>query len=346
MPSMRDIAGRANVSVATVSRVLNNQDTVSDVTRTLVLQAAQELQYPLEKWDNLPRLAKSVYVLARDESISNNRDNPPIARDFERQVWQGVRSYLEKYQIVTSLRTSTLAPEEATRYAEELGVSGLVLLGGIVDLGFVRELKRHEVPFVTVGAYTQGEATNAVMADVMNGIRLAVRHLVENGRTRIGLVNGPDETATSAIKLDGLRLELSLLGLPFEPRRVVSAHFYPTAGYQQTRALLAANSDLDAIIYADDVLALGGGSALQEAGYRIPDDIAITGFGNYEISRFATPPLTSVNYDLLQMGRIAARRLKMVMDEPDKQDWLITVPTTLQIRHSSGKAGQTNHDAA
>ena len=73
MASMRDVANKANVSVATVSRVLNNNSTVSDLTRNLVLQAALELKYPVDKWGNLPRLAKSVYVLARDESIATGK---------------------------------------------------------------------------------------------------------------------------------------------------------------------------------------------------------------------------------------------------------------------------------
>jgi DNA-binding LacI/PurR family transcriptional regulator len=173
------------------------------------------------------------------------------------------------------------------------------------------------------------------MADVMHGIRLAVRHLVQNGRSRIGFVNGPDETSTSAIKLEGLRLEFALLGIPFKTKRVTSSHFSPQEGYQQTKQLLAENPDLDAIIYADDVLAIGGGSALQEAGYRIPADIAIIGFGNYETSRFSTPPLTTVHYDIFEMGKTAARRLKMIIDEPDGQNWLIKAPTTLKIRQSS-----------
>jgi len=335
MTSMRDVANQANVSVATVSRVLNNNANVSDLTRNLVLQAAFELKYPLDKWTNLPRFVKSVYILARDESIASNIGNPPIAREFERQVWQGVRSVFQKFEIITNLQSSTMEPEDAARYAEDLGVSGLVLLGGIVNYNFVRTLKRKGVPFVMVGANLPHYETNCVMADVMQGIRLIVRHLVQDGRCCIGFINGPNETSTSAIKLEGFRLELDLLGISFRPQRVVSAHFYPQAGYLQTKQLLAENPDLDAIIYADDELAIGGGRALQEAGYRIPADIAITGFGNYEMGRFASPPLTTVNYDIFEMGIIAARRLKMIMDEPDDQNWLIKVPTTLKVRHSS-----------
>jgi DNA-binding LacI/PurR family transcriptional regulator len=335
MASMRDVAQKANVSVATVSRVLNNNDTVSELTRNLVLQSALELNYPVDKWENLPRLAKSVYVLARDESIASNEGTPPIAREFERQVWQGVRSVFQQYEIVTSLQSSLMDEAEAIRYAEELGISGLVLLGGIQDSRFIQILQKKKIPFITVGASLPHYETNCVMADVFYGIRQIVRHLVQNGRSRIGFINGPDDTSTSISKLEGIRLELSLLGIPFKPQRITTAHFYPEAGYQQTKNLLAENPDLDAIIYADDVLAIGGGRALQEAGYRIPTDIAITGFGNYEIGRFSTPPLTSVHYDIFEMGKTAARRLKMIIDEPDDQNWLIKAPTKLKIRQSS-----------
>ena len=196
-------------------------------------------------------------------------------------------------------------------------------------------LQKKGVPFVVVGAYLPLYETNCVIGDVMHGIRLAVRHLVQNGRSRIGFVNGPNETSTSAIKLEGLRLELDLLGVPFKPKRVTSSHFFPEAGYQKTKELLAEDPNLDAIIYADDVLAIGGGRALQETGYRIPTDIAIIGFGNYEIGRFSTPPLTSVHYDIFEMGKTAARRLKMLVDDPDDQNWLIQVPTLLKVRQSS-----------
>ena len=335
MTSMGDVAQKANVSVATVSRVLNNNETVSEPTRNLVLQSALELKYPLDKWENVPRLAKSVYVLARDESIASNDAIPPISREFERQVWQGVRSTFKQYDIITSLQSSTMSTDEAVRYAEEIGVSGLVLLGGIINQKFVKTLQKKRVPFVIVGAYLPPYETNCVMADVMQGIRLAVRHLVQNGRSRIGFVNGPNETSTSAIKLEGLRLELDLLGIPFKPKRITSSHFFPEAGYQKTKELLAEDPNLDAIIYADDVLAIGGGRALQETGYRIPTDIAIIGFGNYEIGRFSTPPLTSVHYDIFEMGKTAARRLKMLVDDPDDQNWLIQVPTLLKVRQSS-----------
>ena len=130
-------------------------------------------------------------------------------------------------------------------------------------------------------------------------------------------------------------MEFSLLGIPFKPQHIMSAHFSPEQGYLRTQELMANNPDLDAIIYADDMLAMGGARALQEAGRRVPTDVAITGFGNYEIARFAAPPLTSVHYDIFEMGKTAARRLKMLMDEPDDQNWLIKAPTMLKIRQSS-----------
>ena len=99
--------------------------------------------------------------------------------NWKRQVWQGVRAVFQKYEIVTSLHSSTLSSDEATRYTEELGISGLVLLGGIVNPKFVKTLQQKNVPFVVVGAHLPAYETNCVMADVMHGIRLVVKHLVQ-----------------------------------------------------------------------------------------------------------------------------------------------------------------------
>lgn len=335
MATVRDIAQRAHVSIATVSRVLNNHPRVSEETRQIVWQAAHELGYVTSRLRVASPVARSVLVLTREEAAATDNGAPGIGGEFERRVWTGVHSFLEQQGIAVRLQHSAVTREEAHLHASDISVSGLVLLGGVRERGFVKELQAVGIPFVIAGAHLRPMEVNCVMADVSDGIRQAVEHLIARGRRCIGFINGPSTTTTSAEKWDAFRLGLHLGGLSFAPEQAVVSDFTPESGYQQTRRLLAQNPALDAILYADDAIALGGMRAIRESGLRVPDDLAVVGFGDYELARFASPTLTSVQFDMHRMGVIAARRLCMLFDQPDDYSWLIRVPTTLIARDSS-----------
>jgi DNA-binding LacI/PurR family transcriptional regulator len=159
--------------------------------------------------------------------------------------------------------------------------------------------------------------------------------LFQRGCRKIGLINGPETTATSLEKLNGLRLGLALHNLLFEDCQVVAGDFFAESGFACTRSLLERCPNLDAILYADDRMAMGGLSALKELGKRVPQDVAVTSYGDYELSRFTDPPLTTIRYDMHAMGVVAARRLTMLLTEPDAYPWHVVVPTTLVVRQSA-----------
>ena len=332
--TLRDIARLAQVSVATVSRVLNNQPYVDDVTREAVRRAAEELEYPLKNLRRPLQTTQKVVLLNREQSLPASRDIN-ILGGIDRLMALGAQSFLEEQCTATSVRRSHMRPDEAWEYANDPDVSGLILLGGVHDHGFVRALQTAGLPFVVAGAHLRPLEVNCVMANYIQGMEQAVAHLVERGRRRIGLVNGPPTTNTSEEKYKGLRLALSLHGLPFAPEQVVAGDFLSEAGHAKTLELLARTPDLDAIIYCDDVAAVGGLSALKERGRRVPDDVAVIGFHDYDIARFTDPPLTSVHFDMRLMGVMAARRLCMMMDDSDDQNWFMLVPTSLMVRGST-----------
>jgi len=333
MPTIRDIAKRADVSAATVSRVLNRHENVADDTRELVLRVAQEIGYNTERIRRAPTIASSVVVLTRD--TFEVRDTGIRGREFEHTVWLGVHSFFGKHGIAARLQSIPLADTVTATSALDASVAGLVLLGGIIHQDFVSQLLELNVPFVVVGAHMLPLQVNCVMADVFRGMRAVVSHLITTGHRRIGFVNGPTTTSSSAEKLSALQLELGLNGLPFHHDCMVQSEFEPEAGYQQTLHLLDTYPEVDAIVYADDDIAIGGLKAIRETGRRIPDDIAVTGFGDYRLARFVDPNLTTVHYDMYAMGRIAARRLAMLMEEADDDRWLTLAPTFLVKREST-----------
>lgn len=334
MTNIRAIAERSNVSIATVSRVLNHHTNVSDETRLLVLQAAHALGYPLTDNKRGPRVFRTVLVLMVQVTEPAGRGRS-VDATFESLVWSGIEPVLAAKGVATKLQQSPMTPADADRLASEAGVAGVIILGGIVAHEFLERLQQNGLPFVMVGSHAHPLHTNYVMADVANGIRLAVDHLAAQGRQHIALVNGPPTTGTSAAKLDGYRLALATNDLTYRAACVLSAEFTPDSGYEQTAELMNAERGLDAIVYGDDRTAVGGLKALRQAQRSVPHDVAVTGFGHLDIARYVTPTLTTVEYNLQAMGKKAARRLYDLLEDPDDSSWGIIEPTSLIIGEST-----------
>lgn len=177
---------------------------------------------------------------------------------------------------------------------------------------------------------------NCAIADVNTGIEEAVVLLANKGGRRIGFINGPDTTNTSHEKLNGYKLGLVRSELAYDPNFVQKSDFCYEGGFELTKQLLTRFPALDAILYADDFIATGGMKAIRESGRRIPDDVAIIGFGDFGLAEYADIPLSSIHYDIYEMGLIAARRLRCIIQQPDNQFWCIQVPTRIVERESSG----------
>jgi DNA-binding LacI/PurR family transcriptional regulator len=336
MPAtIRQIAKRSHVSPATVSRVLNNYPHVDEETRTAVMHVADQLGYNLKTRNPTPRIARSVLLLVRDDGI-DTQDLTATGKEFERSVAVALHPVFEKHGIATRLQRTRFATDEVPTYTKDPSVAGLILLGGVINHDFVRELQKSDLAFVVVGAHIQPLQVNCVVADYVSGMEQAVTHLALIGRQRIGLVNGPATTSSSTDKYRGFRLALALHDLEFVPTRIARSDFDAEPGYIQTQELLRRAPDLNAIAYAQDTMALGGLRAIKESGRRVPEDIAVTGFYDYEIARFADPPLTTVRFNIQTMGVLAAERLCQLLGERDRSSWMTVMPTTLVTRASTG----------
>lgn len=334
-PTVRQIAQQANVSPATVSRALNDYPYVDDATRATVLHAAEALGYPL-KAAARPAQASSKTILLLVRSDDMMRESEIFANSgIEGSIHRAAQPILEQHGLTVRLQRTRMDPHEAEIYAGDPNVSGLVFMGGIVNRQLLVALQRVGLPIVVAGAHVYPLQINCVIADYLDGMAQVVEHLLAAGRRRIALVNGPCTTTSSEEKEKGFRLALARHGLAGEPTCVSCGDFDAGSGYAMTQQLLAEAPAGDAIAYASDTMAIGGLKALREAGRRVPDDVAVTGFYDYDIARFTDPPLTSARVDFQAMGAIAARRLLMLMNEPDGQAWTIVTPCPLVVRNSS-----------
>jgi DNA-binding LacI/PurR family transcriptional regulator len=333
-PTLRDIAAHANVSASTVSRVLNAYPYVDQATRSHVLQVARDLGYPNLPSSQEPIANRAVLLLMRDYASGEGSENP-AGRDFERTVTSSVQAIFAQHGITTRLQHTLMEESEVASYREDPSVAGLILLGGRLKPSFIKALQDAQVPFVIAGGHALPLRTNCVLADVSRATEEAISHLVSRGRRAIGLVNGPEDTATSAERMRGYRLGLADHDLPVIAERITRADFRADAGFSATVQLLDACPDLDAILYPDDLVAMGGMRAIKASGRRVPDDVAVVGFYDYDLAQYTDPPMTSLQVDMQQIGDIAARRLELMIDSKDHQDWMVFVESSLQVRDSS-----------
>jgi DNA-binding LacI/PurR family transcriptional regulator len=333
-PTVRQIAQQANVSASTVSRVLNHYPYVDEATRTAVLRAAESLGYAIKAAPRAAQATKSVLLLLRIDDTM--RESEVLAsHGIESSIHTGAQPILEKHGLTVRLQRTRMDPQEAQLYAAAPDVSGLIFVGGIVNRELVVSLQQAALPFVVAGSHINPLPVNCVMAAYLDGMAQVVEHLLATGHRRIALVNGPCTTTSSEEKQKGFLLALAQQGAIGEPLSISCGDFDAGSGYTMTQQLLAEAPDVDAIAYASDTMAIGGISALRESGRRVPDDVAVTGFYDYDIARFTDPPLTTARVDFQAMGAIAARRLLMLMNEPDVQAWTIVTPCPLVIRDSS-----------
>jgi DNA-binding LacI/PurR family transcriptional regulator len=333
--TLQDVARAAQVSPATVSRVLNDYPHVSEATREAVLQAVQKLDYPLGKLRRTTAIFPPGVLLVSRLPDWQSEQGAGILH-IDRRLITGAQGVLERRGIPARVQSVSMEISSAQQIAEDPQVAGLILLGGIVDYAFADELQALELPTVVAGARTPSPKVNCVTADYLQGAFQAANHLLDQGRRRLGLVNGPPTTMSSAEKAQGFRLALCMHDLPFDPHSVaVSEEFATEPGYWQTLHLLSQHPDLDAIVYAGDSMAMGGLRAIKETERQVPEDVAISGFYDTDIARFTDPPLTSVHVDMNAIGQAAAHRLCDLIARPCDQAWCILMPASLIVRRST-----------
>lgn len=343
MTTLSDIAKEANVSIATVSRVLNEYPYVNEETRALVLEVAEELNYPINKIRRTANINRSILLMGAGSSLKPPTDGNLMTshEEYSRLILAGVDNTLLSTDIVPRLQYVRRFPDdphsEAFSIAEDPGIDGVILLGGGVDARFVRGLKAAKVPCVIAGAHFKDLEVDSVMADYVSGNDQLISYLLDQGRKHIGLVNGSPTTRTSDERLRAYRFSLAMHGIEFDENLYVpgSTEFSVLDGTEQTKKLLRNCPNVDAIIYHDDYRAMGGLRALRAQGIRTPEEIAVTGFHDYEVAQYSTPTITTVHVRMRVMGEIAARRLCSLIEDPHQQPWYITVPTYLVIRESA-----------
>ncbi|TMV90651.1 LacI family transcriptional regulator [Thioclava sp. BHET1] len=297
--TMADVARRAGVSTATVSRALTRPDQVNAKTRDMVRKIAQELGFRPNLIGRQLRTqaAHSLLILVQD------LENP-----FYSELIKGAESVCRERQFSVMVGGTDGYEDVETLYAEQfLGgrVDGLILLTGHLPAGLSASLATQS-PVVLVSEDNPELDLCAVLIDNPGWATRATAHLIAQGHRRIAHLCGPMTRIISPERREGYRRALATAGIAHDPRLEVPGDFSFESGREAVRQLLSLPEPPTAIFCANDESALGAIRAVQQAGLSVPGDISIIGFDDTKLAQFSDPPLTTVRQPRQQMGAAAA----------------------------------------
>jgi LacI family transcriptional regulator len=303
--TINDVAGRARVSVATVSRVLNGNYPVAEATRARVLAAVRELGYVVNAHARALVKATSgtIGVILHD-----------IADPYFAEIVQGIQAAADECQRLVVLCSSLRDPAREITYIETLRaqrVDAVILTSGYVeDEEFLQALGEQAMglraqggTLVVCGQYPF--RAPAVVPDNVGGAHRITAHLLRLGHRRIAHLSGPPRFSTSDDRVRGYIGAMQAHGLEPDPELFVAGDFTRDGGYEACSRLLASGTDFTAIFAANDLMAIGALAALREHGLRVPDAVSLVGFDDISISRDLVPPLTTVSVPMARIGREA-----------------------------------------
>jgi LacI family transcriptional regulator len=324
--TIREVAARAGVSVATISRVLNKTGPVRDETSRRVLDAASALRY-------VPDGAA--------RSLSTRRTNtiglllPDLHGEFFSEVIRGIdgAARASDYHLLVSGFHSDRSEMTAMLGAVRGRVDGLIIMSPDRGATSIVGDLAHDVPHVLINSVV--DAANVIGIDNYGGASAMVRHLASVGHRRIAFICGPKENADASERLRGYRRAIRSLGLkPIE----ADGDFSEDAGRRGAERLLSVRERPNAIFAANDSMALGALAAIREAGLQVPRDVALAGFDDIPIARYVTPPLTTVNVAIAELGRRAFEKVVHAVRRETESIQREKIATRLVIRESCGAA--------
>lgn len=332
MANIRDVAKKAGVSVASVSRVINRSSNVSPRTAAAVLAAMQELHF-------------TPNGLARGLALNRTRTIalliPNIVNPLYPEMAKGVEDVAhQKGYNVLLCNTEEKVEKERDYLAMliERRVDGFILMSTLLTNAELLQIREHNIPFVLTGHYRQDLAADIVYTDYAYGSYLVVHHLLEAGYQRIAHISGSAAQWESKEKISGFVKALQEAHLAVETKYIVEGDNEIEGGYLGAIRLLNLSEKPQAIFAANDLMAIGAIDAIKAQGLRVPSDVAVVGFDDIRMSTLVEPKVTTVSNPVHKMGLIGARLLFDHIEKGPGEDETqkILLQPKLMVRKSCG----------
>jgi LacI family transcriptional regulator len=301
MATIYEVSELAGVSLATVSRVMNASGKVSARTRAKVEAAMKELGYRPN---------------AIAQSLASNCTNsvgilvPELHGPFFGMMLSSIEDELRdagKYAIITAGHSDEEREKESIEFLISRKCDALILHVYAVSDDYIAELNRGPVPIVVIGREPPDMQDHCISVDDEYGSYIATRALLELGHRDFAYISGPSWKSDSIQRMHGYRRALAEYGVEFDEARVVEGDYQEESGRQGMRRLLQLGMKFSALVCANDEMAAGAIVVARENKLVIPDDLSVMGFDNVFFTRYMYPALSTVNYPIDIMGRMAAR---------------------------------------
>ena len=329
--TIKDIAKKANVSTATVSRVLNDSALISDETKKIVSDVMKELGYSrFTRAENMVRKTmKTIGLLI-----------PDIKNIFLPLLVKAVEDEMDKngYNIFLCHTDENIAREK--RYLDTLlakGVDGIVLVGtrpAKLNHEYISNISK-KIPVMIINDYIIGSNVYSVMADEVEGSYKAISYLISLGHKKIAFINGDVDYTTYRYKYRGYEKALSDNAIEINPGYIIKETPYEDGGFRGAEKLMALPDRPTAIFTASDQIAIGVIRGVYESGYIIPDDVSLVSISGLPLSAELYPSLTTIDVFPSIAGRTAASILLKLINGEKLTQKKILIDPKLIIRESA-----------
>lgn len=330
VPTIHDVARAAGVSIGTVSKALNGQGKLRPETRQRVQEEAERLGF---------RPNDLILSLLRRRSFTIGLLTTDNYGRFSIPIMAGIEDAFDSTSISVFLCNAFDNPVRERQHIESLlakRVDGIIVTARRTDPRLPVDVGTTGTPVIYAFAQVADPRALCLLPDDEQGARLATEHLLEHGRRRIAHITGPLYFEAVQLRLAGMQAVLSEHSLSLPDHRILSGPWQQHWGYSAVKVLLEQDPSIDAIFCGNDQLAAGVIEGLREVGRRVPDDIAVIGFDNWEIiSKETRPTLTTVDMNLHTLGKIAGTKLLELIDGK-REAGIVRLPSSLVVRNSCG----------
>lgn len=310
---LKDIAAKTGFSTKTVSRALNDHPDVNEDTRKRILEVAKEYSYYPNLFARSLRTKKAFtigYIVPDITSEFFGKVGIIIEKEFRRHGYSLLVSFTEE---------SRQKEIESLKLLLSNRVDGIVLATVGTTGDFLKEvIEEYKIPVVVIDNRVKDFKTNLVLHDDINGAYLLTKHLVEHNHKRIACITGPLYETSGIERLDGYKKSLKESNIHIDDSLIKISNWRIDGGYKSTYDLMRVHAQKPtAIFIGNSVMALGVYKALKKMKLKIPDDVAVVAFDNFEFAEVLDPPLTTLNEVEKKIGKIVSQLLLKKIENND-----------------------------
>lgn len=325
-----DVAREANVSMATVSRVVNGNPNVKPATRKKVMEVIDRLGY---------RPNAVARGLASKKTTTVGVIIPDISSTFYSELARGIEDIAMMYNYNIILSNSDQNKDKEFHLLNTMlgkQVDGIIFMSGNVTKEHVEEFKKSSVPIVLAGSIEETGEISSVNIDYEQAAYDATTYFISKGHKNIGYIFGPLQEPINGIKkLNGYKKALAEAGLEYNEEFVFEGDYTYDSGIEAAEKLVELDEKPTAICVGTDEMALGIVHGLQDKGYLIPDDFEVISASNTRLAVMVRPQLTSIVQPLYDIGAVAMRLLTKYMNKEEVTEHVVTLPHRIEFRNST-----------